>query len=120
WSHMLSQSPLHHVSKVATPVLMQNGQDSGATQLIGGWLQGLRHFRVPCELALYPRSGHGLHEPRLKRQSALRDIEWFAFWCLGERVDWLVERFGAPEEARARVRALRERRIPRKGAPAAA
>lgn len=102
WRHMLTQSPLHSVGNVTTPVLMQNGAESSAVSSIGPWFQSLRFFGVPSELVLYARSGHGLFEPALRRECAIRDIDWFAYWALDENVGWLTERYGAREAQRAR------------------
>ncbi len=110
WRFLLTQSPMHYVRRVATPILMQNGALSPSSQRIGGWFQALRHFDVPSELALYARTNHGITEPRLNIESDGREIDWFAYWALGEEVGWIVERYGLPETAWGRVVALRASR----------
>lgn len=94
---MTDQSPIHHVSKVETPTLLEYGvkEYGGLDEMGGGQLfQALRRFRIPSELIRYPRTGHGINEPRLRLESARRNLEWFDYWLLGRATPRMTRTYG--------------------------
>lgn len=77
------QTALYRLDKVKTPVLLEAGEKStweGDRQ----FYRGLKHFGVPSEFWVYPRSGHGWHEPLLKQDAFNRHIAWFNYWIKGQ------------------------------------
>ena len=83
YSNMVRQSAVYHVQNVKTPVLLEAGANSLADQ----WrmlYQGLQRFKVTSQLVIYPRTGHGIDEPKLLFDSYRRNTEWFGRWVLGE------------------------------------
>ena len=44
----------------------------------------MQFFGVPSELVVYPRTGHGLEEPRLIEDSWKRNLRWFDYWLKGK------------------------------------
>jgi dipeptidyl aminopeptidase/acylaminoacyl peptidase len=73
------QSALYRLDRVCTPVLLESGENSSwATDR--NLYRGLRHFGVPAEFYVYPRSGHGWDEPLLMRDAYRRHIAWFDYW----------------------------------------
>ena len=77
------QSAVYRLDKVKTPVLIEAGEKSaweGDRQLY----RGLKHFGVPSEFWIYPRSGHGWDEPLLKQDAFRRHIAWFDYWLKGK------------------------------------
>jgi hypothetical protein len=49
---------------------------------------------VPVEFIRYPRTGHGIEEPRLRAESARRNLEWFDYWVAGHATQRMLERYG--------------------------
>lgn len=80
---MEAQSPLERMADASTPALLEYGMkayggfdESGGAELY----QALERFQVPALFVRYPRSGHGIYEPRLRMESARRNLDWFARW----------------------------------------
>ena len=77
------QTAVHRLDKVRTPVIVEAGELStweGDRQ----FYRGLKHFGVPAEFFVYPRSGHGWGEPLLKQDAFRRHIAWFDYWIKGK------------------------------------
>jgi dipeptidyl aminopeptidase/acylaminoacyl peptidase len=95
-TRMREQSPLHQVERIRTPCLLESGtkafggMDDGVLPLF----QALRRFDVPVEFIRYPRTGHGIEEPRLRAESARRNLEWFDYWVAGHATQRMLERYG--------------------------
>jgi len=72
-------SPISHVSRIRTPVLILHGEQDTNVPLGQAvhFHRALRHFGVEHELVVYPREGHGLRE-RAHQLDALRRIR---AWC---------------------------------------
>ena len=74
-----AQSPLWHAKKTAARVLIQHGENDERVPLS----QGLMFYRVLKELGVdvtmvvYPRTGHGFREPKLRIDAARRNVELF-------------------------------------------
>jgi len=92
----MRQSPLHHVQNAETPSLLEYGESSMAPTHGRVFYRGLLHFGVPVEFVVYPRTGHGINEPKLREDSMRRNLEWMDYWVLGSPVERLVERWGPP------------------------
>jgi dipeptidyl aminopeptidase/acylaminoacyl peptidase len=73
------QSSLFRLDRVHTPVLVEAGEKSG-WKSDRAYYRGLRHFNVPTEFYVYPRSGHGWDEPTLMQDAFHRHIAWFDYW----------------------------------------
>ena len=78
-----------------TPELLYKGLstatlfEAGATSLAIGMMsdaKATRHFGLPTEFIIYPRTGHNIALPVVQRESAERNLDWFDFWLRG-RVD---------------------------------
>lgn len=81
---MVRQSPVYHVNDVKTPVLLEAGIHSFAPDQWRMLYQALQRFKVPSQMVVYPRTGHGILEPKLLADSYRRNIEWFDYWVLGK------------------------------------
>jgi len=79
----IGQSSLFRLNQVHTPVLVEAGELSG-WKTDRAYYRGLRHFQVPAEFYVYPRSGHGWDEPRLMQDAFQRHIAWFDYWIKGK------------------------------------
>jgi dipeptidyl aminopeptidase/acylaminoacyl peptidase len=78
---MYDQSSLYRSQLVKTPVLLEAGERS-AWKTDRQYFRSLRHFGVPSEFYVYPRSGHGWDEPKLMQDAYTRHIRWFDYWLL--------------------------------------
>jgi dipeptidyl aminopeptidase/acylaminoacyl peptidase len=56
--NMIAQSAIYQLDRARTPVLIESGEKS-AWKTDRQLYRGLRHFGVPAEFWVYPRSGHG-------------------------------------------------------------
>jgi dipeptidyl aminopeptidase/acylaminoacyl peptidase len=86
YREMVRQSAVYHVNKVKTPVLLE----AGANSLVDQWrmlYQGLQRHKVTSQLVIYPRTAHGIQEPKLLFDSYRRNMEWFDQWVLGKVAD---------------------------------
>lgn len=78
-----AQSAIYRVGEIETPVLLESGAAS-AWERDRQFFRALRHFGVPSEWHVYPRSGHGWDEPLLKQDAFRRHIAWLDYWLLGK------------------------------------
>lgn len=76
-------SPDLHFEGLETAVLFEAGAKSLAVAMMGS-PKAARRSGLPAEFVVYPMSGHNLVLPRLKRESAERNLDWFQFWLNGE------------------------------------
>ena len=49
-----------------------------------GFPKAAQRFGMPTEFVIYPRTGHNIALPRLRRESAIRNLDWFLFWLTGQ------------------------------------
>jgi dipeptidyl aminopeptidase/acylaminoacyl peptidase len=78
-------SAMSFVDKVTTPTLIQHGTEDRRVPLSQGeeLYTALRSRGVTVEMVKYPRSQHGLNEPKLIRDSMMRNLEWFDRYVMG-------------------------------------
>jgi dipeptidyl aminopeptidase/acylaminoacyl peptidase len=101
WRPYVEASADLHFQGLRTASLWEGGAQSLAVLMMTG-PKAARHAGAPTEFIIYPRTGHNPHLPSIQRESAERNLEWFAFWLQGEELN-------ASEKAEqyARWRALR-------------
>ncbi len=75
-------SPLAFVANVRTPSLLQFPELDEIVPPTQGleFYRALRQVGVTAELAIYPREGHMLREPRQQEDLLTRNLEWFSRW----------------------------------------
>jgi dipeptidyl aminopeptidase/acylaminoacyl peptidase len=97
-ARMRAQSPLYHAARIKTPALLEAGQTAygGMEDGVLPLFQSLKRLDVPTEFIRYPRTGHGIAEPRLRLESAQRNLEWFDYWLRGKATPRMKELHGAP------------------------
>ena len=81
------RSAISFIDKVKTPVLIQHGEQDVRvpyTQALE-FHQALKDRKVPVEFVSYPRQGHGIGEPRLRKDALQRNLDWFNRWIKGKR-----------------------------------
>ncbi|MBM3748490.1 MAG: S9 family peptidase [Acidobacteria bacterium] len=83
----LRESPLYSAHRVKTPTLIQHGEDDPRCPMGGAVLfyKALKSYGVPAVLEIYPKEGHGITGPLLKRRCLRRNLEWFNKWLKGDR-----------------------------------
>jgi dipeptidyl aminopeptidase/acylaminoacyl peptidase len=74
------RSPLRHVARVKTPVLILHGENDNDVPVSEAeqWYIALKDVGVETVMIRYPREGHGLAEPRHVIDSLDRSIAWYA------------------------------------------
>jgi dipeptidyl aminopeptidase/acylaminoacyl peptidase len=80
-------SAMFHVANVKTPTLIQHGeQDMRVPTAQGYELYGaLKRRHVPVKMVTYPRTPHGIQEPKLMLDAMNRNLAWFDEWVMGKR-----------------------------------
>jgi dipeptidyl aminopeptidase/acylaminoacyl peptidase len=75
-------SPLTHAAKVATPLLMQHGENDRrvpVSQAMAFYRALKAHGKI-VELDIHPGAGHVVYEPDLERVQMQRNLDWFKKW----------------------------------------
>jgi dipeptidyl aminopeptidase/acylaminoacyl peptidase len=82
WEHperFAHSSPIGRIKYSRTPTLILHGADDPANP-VGqsvGLYRALKHYRVPCELVIYPREGHLPREQQHQIDMLGRMLAWF-------------------------------------------
>ena len=81
---LVAHSPLTHVHQGRTPTLIVHGDADLRVPLAQSQqLHGtLKRLGVACEFVRYPREGHGIREPRHRRDLLRRVGEWLERYVL--------------------------------------
>ena len=80
--HYIDQSPDLHFRGLKTAMLFEAGVKSLSVNMIGSQKAALR-AGLPSEYIIYPKTGHVMSIPSLRRESASRNLDWFRFWLQG-------------------------------------
>jgi len=74
-----AHSAMFHVKGVDTPTLIQHGERDERVPLSQGQelYNALKRQKCPTKMIVYPRTPHGIEEPRLLLDCMTRNIEWF-------------------------------------------
>lgn len=81
WMNYLKRSPIYHVDKAETPILIMHGEKDTRVHPAQS-LELHRHIKVrkpevPVRLVLYPGEGHGNRNASARLDYALRMMQWF-------------------------------------------
>ncbi len=82
-SRYLELSPELYFKGLNTAVLFEAGVQSAAVSMLG-YSKAAQNAGMPTEYIAYPKTGHGITIPRLRRESAMRNLDWFRFWLKDE------------------------------------
>ncbi|HET8643976.1 MAG TPA: S9 family peptidase, partial [Vicinamibacteria bacterium] len=76
------RSPLRHVARVRTPVLLLHGENDNDVPVAEAeqFYVALHEVGVPTALVRYPREGHGLRETAHQVDALRRSIDWYERW----------------------------------------
>jgi dipeptidyl aminopeptidase/acylaminoacyl peptidase len=77
-------SAMFNVGGVATPTLIQHGEQDRRVPISQGYelYNALKRQKVPVTMVVYPRTPHGIQEPKLMKDAMARNLEWFDRWIL--------------------------------------
>ncbi len=83
----IQDSPLYSAMKVKTPTLIEHGEEDPRCPVAGSILfyKALKFYGVPTVLEIYPKEGHGIVGPLIRRRCLRRNLEWFNKWLKGDR-----------------------------------
>jgi dipeptidyl aminopeptidase/acylaminoacyl peptidase len=75
-------SPLTHVAKVTTPILISHGDRDPRVPLATAqkFFRALRVLGKTAEMDIYPRGGHVFYEPQQERHVMQRNFDWMRKW----------------------------------------
>lgn len=86
WKSMLERSPIYHVEKAHTPILILHGKDD--TRVHPGQSMELYRYlktigEAPVRLVWYPGEGHGNRKAAARLDYNIRMMEWFEHYLKG-------------------------------------
>ena len=86
WKSMLERSPIYHVEKARTPILILHGKDD--TRVHPGQSMELYRYlktlgEAPVRLVWYPGEGHGNRKAAARLDYNIRMMEWFEHYLKG-------------------------------------
>ncbi len=86
WNFFLERSPIYHLQKAKTPLLIMHGKDDPRVD-VGQSLELYRHLKLlgetPVRLVLYPGEGHGNRKAAARLDYNLRMMRWFSHYLQG-------------------------------------
>jgi dipeptidyl aminopeptidase/acylaminoacyl peptidase len=82
WDHpevYRNHSAMFNVKGVSTPTLIQHGERDERVPISQGYelYNALKRQGVTTKMVVYPRTPHGIQEPKLQLDAAKRNLEWF-------------------------------------------
>lgn len=114
WEAYNRNSPLYHVKKVNTPLLMLHNDADGAVDFTQGieYYNALRRLKKPVVLIQYKGENHGLAKLPNRKDYAVRMMEFFDYHLKGKPApDWLergIDRLTLDEHLDKRVMGIEE------------
>jgi dipeptidyl aminopeptidase/acylaminoacyl peptidase len=81
-----AHSAMFHVKGVSTPTLIQHGERDARVPLSQGkeLYNALKRQGCTTKMIVYPRTPHGIEEPRLLLDCMNRNLEWFDHYVRGQ------------------------------------
>ena len=87
WQWFLERSPIYHVKKARTPLLILHGKEDTRVHPSQS-MEIYRHFKVlgkaPVRLVFYPGEGHGNRKSAARLDYNLRMLRWFEHYLKGK------------------------------------
>ena len=79
WDSYLRNSPIHHVKKVQTPILLLHNDKDGAVDFTQGveFYNALRRLKKPVVMVQYKGENHGIAKMENRKDYAVRMLEFF-------------------------------------------
>jgi hypothetical protein len=79
----LNLSPDLHFGTVTSANLFESGSESGVLEMLSLGKASVANG-LPTESVVYPLTGHNPTGPKVQRDSAQRNADWFMFWLRDE------------------------------------
>ncbi len=78
----IGRSAVFNAHKIRTPTLIIHGENDQRVPISQGYelYQILKRRGVETEMVVYPRTGHGVGEPKLRYDEIERTVAWFERW----------------------------------------
>jgi dipeptidyl aminopeptidase/acylaminoacyl peptidase len=85
WDHgeaYRTGSAIANIARINTPTLIQHGELDERVPIGQGYqlYYGLKRRGIPVRMLVYPRTRHGIGEPKLQMEAARANLEWFERW----------------------------------------
>ncbi|MFT3823444.1 MAG: prolyl oligopeptidase family serine peptidase [Chitinophagaceae bacterium] len=109
WESYLRNSPVYHVKKVTTPLLILHNDKDGAVDFTQGieFYNALRRLKKPVVLVQYKGENHGLAKLENRKDYSVRMMEFFDYYLKGAPApEWLkngVDRLQLDEHLNTRA-----------------
>jgi len=109
WDAYLRNSPIYHVKKLNTPLLMLHNDKDGAVDFTQGieYYNAIRRLKKPVVLVQYKGENHGLSKLENRKDYSIRMMEFFDHYLKGAAApDWLrdgVERLKLDDHLNSRI-----------------
>ncbi len=86
WDSYLRNSPIYHVKKVQTPILMLHNDKDGAVDFTQGveFYNALRRLKKPVVMIQYKGENHGIAKLENRKDYAVRMMEFFDHFLKGK------------------------------------
>ncbi len=86
WDSYFNNSPIHHIEKLNTPLLMEFGTEDGAVEFNQGveFYNAARRAGKHMVMLVYEGENHGLAREPNQRDYQSRILQWFAHYLKGE------------------------------------
>lgn len=94
WDSYLRNSPIYHIKKVATPILLLHNDKDGAVDFTQGieFYNALRRLKKPVVMITYKGENHGIAKLENRKDYAVRMMEFFDHHLKGKAApDWLKD-----------------------------
>lgn len=91
WDAFARNSPVYHIKKVQTPLLLLHNDKDGAVDYTQGieYYNGLRRLNKPVVMITYKGENHGIAKLPNRKDYAVRMMEYFDFMLKGKQApDW--------------------------------
>jgi dipeptidyl aminopeptidase/acylaminoacyl peptidase len=81
-----AHSAMFHIKGASTPTLIQHGERDERVPLSQGQelYNALKRQGVEVKMVVYPRTPHGITEPRLLKDAMVRNLDWFDRHVMGK------------------------------------
>lgn len=99
----MENSPLFHIPKINTPLLMMHNDEDGAVPYYQGieMFMGMRRLSKPSWLLVYNKEAHNLRKMKNKRDLSMRMMQFFDHYLKGEDAPiWMTQGLSANKKGK--------------------
>ncbi|MGJ8683175.1 MAG: alpha/beta hydrolase family protein [Nonlabens sp.] len=99
----IENSPLFHIPKINTPLLMMHNDEDGAVPYYQGieMFMGMRRLNKPVWLLVYNKEAHNLRKMKNKRDLSMRMMQFFDHYLKGDEAPvWMTQGLSADRKGK--------------------